>query len=228
MQRLKIAVAEGTGTTFLVAAVVGAGIMAERLSGGNLAMALLANSFASAAALVALIFTFAPISGAHFNPVVTLASVLEGGTPRAEALPRIVAQFAGALLGVVVAHLMFDLEATSAFARPRSGPGQILSEVVATFGLIGVIHATGKRPYVVPVAVAAYIAAAYWFTASTSFANPAVTLARGLTSTFSGIRMVDVLPFIAAQTVGGLAATYLFRWLYADSATLGTSHDRTA
>ena len=218
MQRMRVAIAEGAGTALLVAAVVGSGIMAERLAGGNAAIALLANSFASAAALVALIFAFAPISGAHFNPVVTLASLLEGGTRKGEVLPRVLAQFAGGLAGVVLAHLMFDLDAVSSFARPRSGAAQVLSEFVATFGLIGVIHATGKRPHVVPLVVAAYIAAAYWFTASTSFANPAVTLARAFTSSFSGIRMIDVGPFIAAQVAGGIAATYLFRWLYADQA----------
>lgn len=218
MQQARVATAEGLGTMFLVAAVVGSGIMADRLSGGNAAIALLGNSIASAAALVALIFAFAPISGAHFNPVVTLASILEGGTPAREAAPRMLAQFAGGIAGVVLAHLMFDLAVTSSFTRPRSGAAQVLSEFVATFGLIGVIHATGKRPHVVPLVVAAYIAAAYWFTASTSFANPAVTLARALTSTFSGIRMVDVLPFVAAQFAGGIGATFVFRWLYAGHA----------
>lgn len=218
MQRTRIAAAEGIGTAFLVAAVVGSGIMAERLSDGNAAMALLANSFASAAALVALIFAFAPISGAHLNPVVTLASVLEGGTRRSEVPARMAAQFAGGLAGVALAHLMFDLGVVSWYARPRSGPAQVLSEFVAAFGLIGVIHATGRRPHVVPLVVAAYIAAAYWFTASTSFANPAVTLARAFTGTFSGIRPMDVLPFMAAQVAGGVAATYVFRWLYADQA----------
>ena len=215
----RVAAAEFIGTAFLVAAVVGSGIMADQLSGGNAAIALLANSIASAAALVALIFTFAPISGAHFNPVVTLSSILERGTAAREALPRMAAQFAGGVAGVIIAHLMFDLDMVSSFVRPRSGPAQILSEFVATFGLVGVIHATGKRPHVVPLVVAAYIAAAYWFTASTSFANPAVTVARALTSTFSGIRVTDVLPFIAAQFTGGIAATFVFRWLYADAAT---------
>jgi glycerol uptake facilitator-like aquaporin len=218
MQSKRVVVGEAVGTAFLVAAVVGSGIMAERLAGGNAAIALLANSIASAAALVALIFAFAPISGAHFNPVVTLSAAMERGIARRELLPRVAAQFAGGLAGVAVAHLMFDLQIVSSFTRARSGPAQALSEFVATFGLVGVIHATGKRPHAVPLVVAAYIAAAYWFTASTSFANPAVTLARAFTSTFSGIRMVDVLPFIAAQVAGGVAATYLFRWLYADQA----------
>jgi glycerol uptake facilitator-like aquaporin len=213
----RIVVGEAVGTALLLAAVVGSGIMAERLSGGNAALALLANSFATAAALVALISAFAPVSGAHFNPVVTLASILEGGTERRELLPRVLAQFAGAIAGVVAAHWMFALETIQLSTRVRGGPSQWWSELVATFGLIGVIHATGKRPHVVPVVVAAYIAAAYWFTASTSFANPAVTLARALTRTFTGIRLADVLPFMLAQLAGGLAATGLFRWLYAES-----------
>ncbi len=218
VQRIRVAVAELIGTMFLVAAVVGSGVMAERLSGGNDAVALLANSFASAAALVALIYAFAPISGAHFNPVVTMAAAIERGIARVEVLPRVVAQLAGGMLGVVVAHLMFELAPLSTFIRPRAGGAQIFSEFIATFGLVAVIHATGKRPNVVPIVVGAYIAAAYWFTASTSFANPAVTLARAFTSTFSGIRLMDMPAFIAAQVAGALAATYVFRWLYADQA----------
>lgn len=212
----RVVVAEGIGTALLVAAVVGSGIMAERLSGGNMAIALLANTIATAAALVALIFTFAPISGAHFNPVVSLAAVLEGGTTRGELLPRALAQFTGGIAGAVAANLMFSLPAVTLSTHARSGAAQFGSECLATFGLVGVVHATGRRPYAVPLAVAAYIAAAYWFTASTSFANPAVTVARALTDTFTGIRPGDVVPFIAAQLIGGLAATYLFRWLYAE------------
>lgn len=204
---------------FLVAAVVGSGIMAERLAGGNAAIALLANSFASAAALVALIYAFAPVSGAHFNPVVTMAAAIEKGIAKGEVVPRVIAQFAGGMAGVIVAHVMFDLAPLSAFVRPRAGATQVFSEVVATFGLVVVIHATGRRVNVVPIVVGAYIAAAYWFTASTSFANPAVTLARSFTSTFSGIRLMDMPAFIAAQVVGALAATFLCRWLYADHAT---------
>ncbi|HEX7151112.1 MAG TPA: MIP/aquaporin family protein [Thermoanaerobaculia bacterium] len=207
-------VGEGVGTALLVTAVIGSGIMGERLAGGNAAIALLANSFATAAALVALIFTFAPVSGAHFNPVVTLVSVLERGTARRELLPRIAAQCLGAVAGVIATHWMFALDAVEFSTHRRTGAPQLWSEVVATFGLIGVIHATGKRPHVVPIVVAAYIAAAYWFTASTSFANPAVTIARALTNTFSGIAPVDVLPFIVAQVAGGLAAMALFRWLF--------------
>lgn len=209
----RIVVAEGVGTALLLAAVVGSGIMGERLAGGNDAIALLANSIATAAALVALIFTFAPISGAHFNPIVTAASAIERGIPLAEVAPRIAAQFLGALAGVAAANLMFGLDAIELSTRIRSGWPLVFSEAIATFGLIGVVHATGKRPNVVPLVVAAYIAAAYWFTSSTSFANPAVTIARALTDTFTGIRPADVAPFIAAQVVGGLAATYLFRWL---------------
>lgn len=212
----RIVVGEAVGTALLLAAVVGSGIMAERLSNGNDAVALLANSFATAAALVALISAFAPVSGAHFNPVVTLASVLERGTARRELAPRAVAQFAGAIAGVVAAHWMFALETVQLSTRARGGPSQWWSEFVATFGLVGVIHATGKRPHVVPMVVAAYIAAAYWFTASTSFANPAVTLARALTNTFTGIRLGDVAPFMLSQIAGGIAATWLFRWLYAE------------
>ena len=215
MSRVRIVVAETLGTAFLVAAVVGSGVAAERLSDGNAAIALLANSFASAAALVALIYAFAPISGAHFNPVVTLAAAIAKGIPRDEVVPRVVAQFGGGMTGVIAAHLMFDLPVISSFVRTRAGSGQLLSEFIATFGLVAVIRATGKRPNVVPLVVGAYIAAAYWFTASTSFANPAVTLARSFTSTFSGIRLWDMPAFVAAQIGGALAATYLCRWLYA-------------
>jgi len=213
----RVFVAEATGTALLLCAVVGSGIMGERLAGGSAALALLANSTATAAALVALIFTFAPISGAHFNPVVTIAAVIERGSSRAELFPRLLAQFLGAIAGVIATHLMFGLAVMQASARDRSGAAQVWSEVVATFGLVAVVHATGKRPNVVPIVVAAYIAAAYWFTSSTSFANPAVTLARAFTNTFTGIRLADVIPFIGAQLAGGLAATFLFRWLYAET-----------
>lgn len=209
----RVVVAEGIGTALLVAAVVGSGIMAERLAGGNAAIALLANAIATAAALIALIFTFAPISGAHFNPVISLASVLEGGTERRELMPRVLAQLSGGIAGVVVANLMFSLPAVTLSTHVRAGAAQFGSECLATFGLVSVVHGTGRRPHVVPFAVAAYIAAAYWFTSSTSFANPAVTIARSLTDTFTGIRPLDVLPFIAAQFIGALAATRLFRWL---------------
>lgn len=212
----RIVVGEAVGTALLLAAVVGSGIMGERLAGGNVAVALLANSFATAAALIALISAFAPVSGAHFNPVVTLASVLERGTAQREFIPRLIAQFTGAIAGVVATHWMFALDSIQSSTRARSGAAQWWSEVVATFGLVGVIHATGKRPHVVPMVVAAYIAAAYWFTASTSFANPAVTLARAFTNTFTGIRLADAIPFMLAQVTGAIAASYLFRWLYAE------------
>ena len=199
--------AEGLGTAFLLAAVVGSGIMGERLANGNAAITLLANSLATGFALVALIVAFAPRSGAHFNPVVTLAIALRGDFPRHDVAPYLVAQFAGAVAGVFAAHAMFDVALVQAYATPRTGWAQWWSEVVATFGLVLVVLSCRKeQAWAAPAAIGAYIAAAYWFTASTSFANPAVTLARGLTATFSGIRLADVAPFVAAQLVGaGLA-----------------------
>jgi glycerol uptake facilitator-like aquaporin len=206
--------AEFMGTGFLVAAVVGSGVMGERLSGGNVALALLANTIATGAALVALILTFGSISGAHFNPAVTLADALEGGLTWAEASGYLPVQILGGVSGTVVAHLMFGLPTISISHHVRSGPAQILSEFVASFGLLSVIWGCSRlRSTTVPFAVAAYIAAAYWFTASTSFANPAVTIARSFSDTFSGIRPVDVPLFITAQLFGALAATLLFRWL---------------
>lgn len=210
----KRAVSEGLGTAFLLAAVVGSGIMGERLAGGNVALALLANTVATGAALVALILTFGPISGAHLNPAVTLADAALGGIPRRDALVYVAAQISGAFLGVALAHGMFDLATFTASARERAGASQLLSELVATFGLLSVIWGCVRsRPSAVPFAVGAYITAAYWFTASTSFANPAVTLARAATDTFSGIRPADAPGFIAAQMAGAAAATALFRWL---------------
>jgi glycerol uptake facilitator-like aquaporin len=206
--------AEFLGTAFLVAAVVGSGIMAERLSGGNIAIALLANTIATGAALVALILTFGPISGAHLNPAVTLSDAIEHGIAWREALAYITAQCAGGLAGAIIAHLMFGLSWYSFSTRPRQGPSQFLSEFVATFGLLAVIWGCSRRtPSAVPYAVASYITAAYWFTASTSFANPAVTIARAFSDTFAGICPQDVPLFIAAQLAGALAATFLFRWL---------------
>jgi glycerol uptake facilitator-like aquaporin len=206
--------AEFIGTALLVAAIVGSGIMGEKLSGGNAAIALLANTIATGAALVALICTFGTISGAHFNPVVTLADVIEGGQSWTEAAAYIAGQIAGGIAGVVAAHLMFGLSVVSISLRARPGWSLALSEFVATFGLLSVIFGCSRhRAFAVPFAVAAYITAAYWFTASTSFANPAVTIARSLSNTFSGIRPVDVPLFIAAQVAGGLAATFLFRRL---------------
>lgn len=210
-------VAEGLGTALLLAVVVGSGIMAERLAGGNTAIALLANALATGAGLVALILMFGPVSGAHFNPVVTLSAAWQGLHPPRDVLPYLAVQTFGALAGVATAHAMFGLEAFTASLHVRSGAGQWWSECVATFGLLGVIiGCTRSRPGVTPFAVAGYITAAYWFTASTSFANPAVTLARSVTDTFAGIRPVDAPGFIAAQLLGAAAATVLFRWLYAE------------
>ena len=207
-------VAEGTGAAFLVAAVVGSGIMGERLAGGNVAVALLANTIATGAALVTLILTFGPISGAHFNPAVTLADAWQRGLPWREVPGYVVAQVTGAFAGVAAAHLMFGEPLFTASTHARAGGSQAFSELVATFGLLAVIWGCSRlRSSAVPFAVGAYITAAYWFTASTSFANPAVTLARAATNTFAGIRPIDVPAFLAAQLVGAAAATALFRWL---------------
>ncbi len=206
--------AEAVGTAFLLAAVVGSGIMGERLAGGNVAVALLANTLATGAALVALILTFGPISGAHFNPVVTLADASQGGLAWSEVPGYGVAQVTGAFAGVAAANAMFELPLFFASSRARHGAAQVFSEFVATFGLLAVIWGCARlRSGAVPFAVAAYITAAYWFTASTSFANPAVTLARAASDTFAGIRPADVPGFVIAQLVGGGAATLLFRWL---------------
>ena len=211
---LRRAVAEFTGTLFLLAAVVGSGIMGERLAAGNVALALLANTIATGAALVAIILAFGCISGAHLNPAVTLADAWQGGIPWRETPAYILAQIAGAFAGAIAAHLMFRLPILSASTHIRTGSGQFFSEFVATFGLFAVIWGCGRhRPTAVPFAVGAYITAAYWFTASTSFANPAVTLARSMSNTFSGIRPADAPGFIAAQLAGAAAATLLFRWL---------------
>jgi glycerol uptake facilitator-like aquaporin len=207
-------VAEGTGTALLLAAVVGSGIMGERLAGGNIAVALLANTLATGAALVALILTFGPISGAHFNPAVTLADASRGGLPWREVSPYLAAQVLGAFAGVAAAHLMFGEQLFFASRHARAGGAQVFSEVVATFGLLAVIWGCARsQASMVPFAVGAYITAAYWFTASTSFANPAVTLARSASDTFAGIRPVDVPLFVVAQLAGAGAATVLFRWL---------------
>jgi len=208
------AAAEAVGTAFLLAVVVGSGIMGERLSGGNVAIALLANTLATGAGLVALILTFGPISGAHFNPVVTLADASQVGLPWREVPAYVAAQITGAFAGVAAAHLMFGEPIFFASRHLRAGSAQLFSEFVATFGLLAVIWGCSRRrSEAVPFAVGAYITAAYWFTSSTSFANPAVTLARAASDTFAGIRPQDAPGFIAAQLVGAAAATTLFRWL---------------
>jgi glycerol uptake facilitator-like aquaporin len=208
------AAAEGLGTAFLVAAVVGSGIMGERLAGGNVAIALLANTLATGAALVALILAFGPVSGAHFNPAVTLSHVATGEFSRAWAPAWIAAQVVGGLLGTATANAMFEEPIFAASEHVRAGGAQLLSEFVATFGLVAVIFACARRRRdAVAFAVAAYIVAGYWFTASTCFANPAVTLARSLTNTFAGIRPADAGGFILAELLGAVAATLLLRWL---------------
>ncbi len=207
-------VAEAIGTAMLLSAVVGSGIMGERLAAGNIAIALLANSIATGGALVALISMFGPISGAHFNPVVTLAAAWHRGIWR-EVPAYLFAQVTGAFAGVGLAHLMFGLPLVSVSKHVRSGGSQILSEFVATFGLLAVIWGCGRfKSTVIPWAVSVYIFSACWFTASTSFANPAVTLARSVTDTFAGIRPLDAPAFILAQIMGAGVATVLFRWFY--------------
>jgi glycerol uptake facilitator-like aquaporin len=207
--------AEFVATTLLLAAIVGSGIMAERLAAGNVALALLCNSLAVGLALVVLILAFGPVSGAHMNPAVTLCDAWQRGLPWQQVPGYIAAQLIGALCGVALAHRMFDAKGYFFYSpRVRSGTGQLLSEFVATFGLMAVIWGCSRtRARVTPFAVGAYITAAFWFTASTSFANPAVTIARALTNTFTGIRMQDVPDFVVSQLLGAAAATLLFRWL---------------
>jgi glycerol uptake facilitator-like aquaporin len=208
------AAAEFIGTALLLAAVVGSGIMGDRLSGGNVAIALLANTLATGAALVALILTFGSISGAHFNPAVSIADATQGGLSAREAVLYCAAQTLGAVVGVGLADAMFAEPLYAWSTHVRAGWSQGLSEGVATFGLLAVIWGCSRRrASVTPFAVGAYITAAYWFTASTSFANPAVTLARATTNTFAGIRPDDVPWFVLAQVVGATAATVCFRWL---------------
>ena len=207
--------AEGFGTALLLATVVGSGIMGERLAGGNIAIVLLVNSLATGAGLIALILTFGPISGGHFNPVVTLSDASQGGLAWRDAAAYIAAQILGAFAGVVTAHLMFGEPLFLFSQHIRTGSAQWWSEFIATFGLLTVIWGCSRhRSPMVPFAVGAYITAAYWFTASTSFANPAVTLARAVTNTFAGIRPDDTPGFIIAQLLGATAATLLFRWLW--------------
>jgi glycerol uptake facilitator-like aquaporin len=206
--------AEALGSAFLLAAVVGSGIMGERLAGGNVAIALLANTIATGAVLVALILTFGPISGAHLNPAVTLADASQGGLSWRDVPGYIAAQIIGAFAGAAAAHLMFGEPLFFASRHVRAGGAQLFSEFVATFGLLSVIWGCVRyRSSAVPFAVGAYITAGYWFTSSTSFANPAVTLARAASDTFSGVRPADASGFIAAQLLGAMAATILFRWL---------------
>jgi len=208
------AVTEALGTAFLLAAVVGSGIMGERLAGGNVAIALLANTIATGAMLVALILTFGPISGSHLNPAVTLADASQGGLAWREVPVYIAAQVGGAFAGVATAHLMFGEPVFFASRHVRAGNAQLFSEFVATFGLLSVIWGCARlRSSAVLFAVGAYITGAYWFTSSTSFANPAVTMARAASDTFAGIRPTDAPGFILAQLAGAMAATLLFRWL---------------
>jgi glycerol uptake facilitator-like aquaporin len=211
---LRRVVAEFIGSFLLLAAVVGSGIMGEQLAGGNAAIALLANTIATGSALIAIILAFGPISGAHLNPAVTLADAWLGGISWGDAPAYIAAQTAGAFAGVAAAHLMFGLAVIQVSGHVRSGSAQIFSEFIATFGLLAVIWGCSRsRPSATPLAVGAYIAAAYWFTASTSFANPAVTVARSMTNTFAGIRPADVAGFVAAQLAGAFTATILFQRL---------------
>ena len=225
-------IAEVLGTAFLLAAVVGSGIMGERLAGGNTAIALLANTLATGATLATLIFTFGPISGGHFNPAVTLADAFQGGIRRSDVPAYIAGQVLGAFIGVGAAHLMFEEALIQVSQHARSGGAQLFSEFIATFGLLCVIRGCVRlRSEAVPIAVGLYITGAYWFTASTSFANPAVTLARAFTNTFSGIRPVDAPGFIVAQLLGAFSATLLFRWLVQSISAKGKevvfTHSRT-
>ena len=209
-------VAEGLGSALLLAVVIGSGIMGERLAGGNMAIALLANTLATGAGLVALILTLGPISGGHFNPAVSLAAAMNGELAWREVPGYVACQILGAFLGVAAAHLMFGETLFSASTHVRSGGSQWWSEFVATFGLLAVIAGcTRTRPAITAFAVAAFITSAYWFTASTSFANPAVTMARAASNTFAGIRPQDVMGFVLAQLAGAVLATGLFRWFYA-------------
>lgn len=214
---------EAVGTALLLAAVIGSGIMGERLAAGNMAIALLANAMATGAALIVLILTFGPISGAHFNPVVTLAMASQREMAWREVPGYLLAQVLGAFAGVAAANTMFGEPAFFVSQHAREGSAQLLSEVIATFGLLTILWGCLRhRPSAVPFAVGAYITAAYWFTASTSFANPAVTLARSMSDTFAGIRPQDVPGFILAQLIGAALATMFFRWLVPSPAREGS------
>jgi glycerol uptake facilitator-like aquaporin len=208
--------AEAIGTALLLAAIVGSGIMAQSLSGGNAALALLCNAIATGAALATLIWIFAPLSGAHFNPVVSLAFAMRGEIDARTAASYLACQFAGGVAGVWLAHLMFELPVLQISTSVRTGPGQWIAESVAAFGLLLTIFGClARTPAAVPAAVGLYITSAYWFTASTSFANPAVTVARSLSDTFAGIAPAGVPAFVAAQILGMVAAVILARWLWA-------------
>ena len=207
--------AEGLGTALLVAVVIGSGIMGEQLAGGNAAIALLGNTLATGAALVVLILIFGPVSGAHFNPVVSLSFALQHKLKWRDCGFYTAVQVLGGIAGAFLAHIMFSLPLVTASTHIRTGVGVWTGEVVATFGLLLTIMGCLKnKPETVPYAVGLFIAAGYWFTSSTSFANPAVTIARSLTDTFSGIRPEDVMGFIVAQAIGCLVATMTFKWLY--------------
>jgi glycerol uptake facilitator-like aquaporin len=208
------AAAEALGSAFLLATVIGSGIMGERLSGGSVALALLANTLATGTGLAALVLTFGPVSGAHFNPAVSLVETIRGRLSRGALPVYVVAQIGGAFVGVAVAHAMFSEPWLAASRRERSSLGELVGEFVATFGLLSVV--VGCRAREAPFAIGAYIASAYWFTSSTSFANPAVTLARAASDTFAGIRPQDVPGFIGAQLGGALVGAYLFQWLRRD------------
>jgi glycerol uptake facilitator-like aquaporin len=214
--------AELLGTALLLATVIGSGIMGERLAGGNVAIALLGNTIPTGAILIVLITMLGPISGAHFNPAVTMTFLVRKEMEPAEACGYIAVQIVGAVLGVLAAHLMFDEALFQVSAKVRAGPAQWFSEWVAAFGLVTTILLTLRASRTaVPMAVGLYITAAYWFTASTSFANPAVTIARAFSNTFAGIRPPDVAPFIVAQLIGALVAIFICRKLLGDSAAPG-------
>ena len=213
--------AEALGTAFLLATVVGSGIMAQKLAGGNIAIALLGNTIPTGAILVVLILIFGPLSGAHMNPAVSLTMALRGELARNDIIPYVAAQVAGAVFGVFAAHLMFELPVLQISTTARSAPAQWVAEFVATFGLLMTIRGCAARaPASIPFAVGLYITAAYWFTASTSFANPAVTIARALSDTFAGIAPKDVAPFVLAQLAGALTALPTARWLWAEESSL--------
>lgn len=212
--------AEFIGSALLLAIVVGSGIMGERLAGGNVAVALLGNTIATGAGLIVLIHMFGPVSGAHFNPAVTLATLLKREMTVRVAIFYVAAQLAGAVIGVWIAHAMFAEPILQISEKARDGWSQGFAECVATFGLIGTILATRRRPEVIPMAVGLYIIAAYWFTASTSFANPAVTIARSLSNSFAGIALHSAPLFIAGQLVGTIAAIGLFGWLLQEQSVL--------